>query len=109
MRILRLTRHEPTKEQCEELVRLFGNGIDVITVSETITDPRRVAELVETYKASVLEVVLPIGLLADVLKVVDVPVIRAVMNREVKENGAVEFTFSHYERILKVEVVTERL
>lgn len=109
MNILRLTRHEPSREQISELMRIYGNGVNVVTVCETVPDAKRVAELVEEHKADVLEVVLPIGLLAEVLKTVKVPVIRAVMLRELKEDGTVEFIFDHYERVVKVEVVTERL
>ena len=109
MRVLRLTRHKPTREQVNELVRIFGNGVTVINVSETVPNARRVAKLVKEHRADVLEAVLPIGLLAEVIKTVKVPVIRAVMKRRLKADGSVEFVFDHYERVVKVEVIAERL
>jgi hypothetical protein len=108
MNILRLTRHEPTAEQIKELHRIFGT-CNVITVSETVPNAERVADLVEKYKADVLEVVLPPSLLANVLRVIKIPVIKAVMNRILKDNGGAEFVFSHYERIREIVVVTEAL
>lgn len=109
MVVLRLTRHEPTFEQVNELTRIFGQETMVVTVSKTVSCADEVVELIKRYNADVLEVVLPVGLLADVIKKVRIPVIRAVMNRKIKENGDVEFTFSHYEKILSVDIITQKL
>ena len=113
MKVLRLTRHPATPEQLAELQRLYGPNAEVVEHSETVPNAGRVAELVTEYGADVLETVLPIALLADVLSLrssVKVPVIRAITNRVLETDGQkAAFVFSHYERYIKVEIVTERL
>lgn len=109
--ILRLTRHPASEEQLGELKRIFGSDCEILEVSETVSGAARVHELVEEHSATVLEAVLPLPILSEVVSSrtgVD-PVIRAVMDREIKEDGTAVFTFSHYERVLKVEVQTVRL
>jgi hypothetical protein len=58
-------------------------------------------------------VVLPVNLLQAVLQSEFVKnggiIIRSVMNRQVDSEGNATFTFSHYEIVRKVEVVTEPL
>ena len=111
-KILRLTRHPASGEQLEELKRIFGSESEIIEVSETVSGAARVRELVEENGATVLEAVLPLPILSEVINPrtgVAIPVVRAVMDRELKEDGTAVFNFSHYERILKVEVQTERL
>ncbi|MBW6441490.1 hypothetical protein K0B04_01095 [Patescibacteria group bacterium] len=57
-----------------------------------------------------LEAVLPLPILSEVINSQKVsPVIRAVMDRELKEDGTATFSFSHYEKVKKVEVQTVRL
>lgn len=112
MNILRLTRHQLTPSQHTELVRIYGKNLThltVITISETVPNAGRVMELVDEHKADVLEAVLPLPLLADVLFRGTVPIIRAVMNRVIQDDGNIEFTFDHYERLHRVVVETERL
>ena len=109
MKILRLTRHEASQAQLAELRRIYGDDITVLNISETVPNSLRVRELVEEHGADVIEAVLPLPFLAEVLRDVRIPVIRAVMRRELKDGGEVEFHFDHYERVLKIEVVTERL
>ena len=111
-KILRLTRHPASEEQLAELRRIFGSESEIVEISETVPGSARVRELVEEHRATVLEAVLPLPVLAEIINPrtgVTIPVIRAVMNRELKEDGTVVFNFSHYERILKIEVQTERL
>ncbi len=110
--ILRLTRHPASEEQLAELKRIFGSDSKIVEISETVSGSARVRELVEENGATVLEAVLPLPILAEVINPrtgVTVPVVRAVMDRELQEDGTAIFKFSHYERILKIEVQTERL
>jgi hypothetical protein len=112
MRILRLTRHEAEPTQLAELYRLFGKEAEIIQISETVPGIERVRELVREHQADVLEAVLPPPLMAEATNArigVGVPVIRAITKRVVAEDGSVSFPFQHYEKVLKVEVVTERL
>ncbi len=112
MKILRLTRHPAEERQLSELHRLFGEDVEVVEVAETVPDVERVKAIVVEYGADVLEAVLPITLMAKCVDSRDglgVPVIRAITVRHLEPDGSARFEFSHYERILKVEVVTERL
>jgi len=110
-KILRLTRHAVSEKQLADLRRIFGE-VEIVEVSETVPNAERVRELLEEAEAEVLEAVLPLPLLAEVLNPrlgITVPVIRAVMNREVGKDGSATFEFSHYEKILKVLIETECL
>lgn len=117
MRILRLTRHEASEQQLAELCRIFGEGVDITMVSETLPgNPRetvaRFDEIVA--EADVVEAVLPVNLLEAVLKFSQFSkrggqVIRAVTKRQLGEDSQATFEFQHYELVRKVEVITEVL
>lgn len=117
IKILRITQHEVTKSQLAELSRIF-EYYSVNTVNETLPrNPReavaRFDELVVVHAANVVEAVLPTNLWEAVLKYSTFVknggmVIKAEMNRELVE-GKAKFTFSHYVKVLKVEIVTESL
>lgn len=113
MKILRLTRHPAVPEQLAELTRIYGAEAEVVEHSETVPSVERVKEILAGHSADVLEAVLPLPLMAQCLDPkngVGIPVIRAITVRELQPDGTkVDFRFSHYERIVKVEVVTERL
>ena len=113
MKVLRLTRHGATPEQLDELRRIFGDDCVVTEVSETVPDAARVTAICAEYGADVLEAVLPLPLMAEVVNPrtgVGIPVIRAITNRMLDASGEKAiFAFSHYEKVIKVEVVTERL
>ncbi len=113
MKVLRITRHPLAPGQGEALRQaawaLLGcEDIEVQEHRETVQDAQEVLRLVEEAGASLLEAVLPIGLLAQVvgpLRERGVPVIRAVMAREVTPSGEATFTFLGYEVIERIEAV----
>jgi len=118
-KVLRLTRH-PLGEGQEEALReaahlLTGcppEEVSIVQVRETIEDASQVLALVEEHGAQVLEAVLPLPLLAQVvgpLRERGVPVIRAVMARELTPEGEARFTFLGYELIEEVRVVAHPL
>ncbi len=116
MRVLRLTRHTATPEQETELRRIYGRpgeSLEIVEISETVPDAARVKALVAEHGADVLEAVLPMPILADLTNPrtgLTVPLIRAITRRELSEDGTkTAFAFSHYEKVIKVEVLTERL
>jgi hypothetical protein len=86
---------------------------EVVVHDQTVKDAAEVLALCEKHGAAVMEAVLPPAILADLtnprVNTQGIPVIRAQMAREVDAAGNVTFTFVRYERILKVEVVTEPL
>lgn len=118
MNIVRLTRHEMTDEQAAELERIYP-GAQVALVSETLpSDPRqaivRFDEIAANANADVVEAVLPVNLLEAVLKFSCFSkrggvVIRAITKRMLHEDKTVTSDFVRYERMVRIEVVTERL
>ena len=122
IKVLRLTRHKLTEEQRTELIRvaqkLVGNSdeVDIIEHSETLpTDTRKAVarfdQLAIGYGADVVEAVLPVNIMEAILKYsqADVPIIRAAMTRQLQDDGTVTWSFDHYERIIKVEVIVQEL
>lgn len=120
MRCIRLTRHEATPEQIEALTRIYHDLTpeNIVTVNATL--PANPKEAVAEFDrivgdAELVEVVLPTNLLEAVLKfsawskLPSSSLLRSVMNRVTNSDNQVEFVFSHYERILKVEIITESL
>ncbi len=117
MNILRLTRHSASEAQLAELVRIYGEGNFVAQVSETLPMNGREAvkrfdELAKDFE--VVEAVLPVNLLESVLKLSNFcksggQVIKAITERELQDDGSVQFKFSHYVKMVKAEVVTEQL
>ncbi|MEK7227329.1 MAG: hypothetical protein AAB641_00325 [Patescibacteria group bacterium] len=111
MKILRLTRHAIAPDQLVELHRIYGNEVEIVEISETVPNVAHVVELIQERSADVVEAVLPLPLMSELLKIVgEVPVIRAITRREINAAGEkAQFVFDHYERIVRVEVVSERL
>lgn len=120
MRCIRLTRHEATPEQIASLCNIYHDLTpeNIATVNATL--PSNPKEAVAEFDrivgdAELVEVVLPTNLLEAVLKFSEwgqqpaSSLLRSVMNRTTNANNEVEFVFSHYERIIKVEIVTETL
>lgn len=118
--VLWFSRHNMTTEQIDDLKRIFGSDITINHVSANAASWRDVVEAGAT--DDVLAVVLPPALLADLTNPRNnqKPVIRAIANRVPTGKQVVnpatgkledEFKFVHagWERVLKIEVVTERL
>jgi len=111
-KIVRLTRHVMTAEQADELERIYPGAV-IKQIDVTLpTEPRAAVSRFDEIAANadVVEAVLPL------------PITQAVLNhsRFVKEGGVLiksvmlsdrqgGFTLSHYERVLEVKVVSERL
>ena len=118
MRCIRLTRHEPTQEQVDALCAIYHDLTpeNIITVNQTLPSSTAVAEFDSLVgDIELVEVVLPINLLEAILKFSkwaarpSSSLLRSVMNRITDSDNQVQFVFDHYERIIKVEVVTEIL
>jgi hypothetical protein len=116
-KILRLTRHQAGAEQIKELHRIFGENSEILMISETLpVEPREAVARFDFLASTVdtVEAVLPINLLENVLKFSTFcqrggKIIRAITERKLDEAGNASFSFSHYELVRKVDVVTERL
>ena len=111
MKVLRLTRHEAEPKQVADLKRLFGENVEIVMVSEKVLDVERVKELVVEHGADIIEIVLPLPIVAELTRPdteFKIPILRAITKREFV-GDQVSFPFQHYERIIRVEVVSERL
>ena len=109
-KILRLTRHALLREQDAELRRIFGSDLEIIQVSETVPDVARVLAIIEEHRPDVVEVILPHSLTAALTRAgLVIPIIRAITRRVLHEDGTKDAPFSHYERIIRLDIVSERL
>ena len=118
--ILWFSRHNMTDAQLADLKRIFG---DHITVHHVTANAASFKDVLESGKDDdVLAVVLPPALLADLTNPRNntKPVIRAIANRVPTGKQVInpatgkledEFKFVHagWEKVVKIEVVTERL
>lgn len=118
-KILWLSRHKMTAEQESDLRRIYGD-IEVKQHQEIVTGWEEVIEIGK--ECDVLAVVLPPAIITDLTNPRNntKPVIRAIANRV--ETGKTiinpatnkeekEFKFEHagWEKVIRIEVVTERL
>lgn len=119
MKIIWLSRHPPSDAQLIGLKRIFGENVEVKLVLD-FKLPSNAREAVEGFDEyaegyEVVVVVLPPHLLEAVLKFSNFAkgggiVVRAIMiNRTVEPGKDPDYEFSHFERVLEVRVVTERL
>ena len=114
-KVLFLSRHSMSDEQLQDLKRIYGEDVTVKTVSEIVSHYTDVMAYGEG--CDVFAVVLPPAILADLVnpRNNNKPVIRSVMNRVKTGNQTstgedeYRFVFDHWERVVKIEVVTERL
>ncbi len=118
MRILWLSRHVPQPAQTAELERVFGQ-VEIVQQSVTLdNNPRKgaaqVLDMMKLAETPELVGVMPVAHLAALTRE-GVQPIRAVMSRtptgRTLDNGEIEYKFKHqrFERITKVEIVTEPL
>lgn len=120
MKILWLSRHTMTDSQLSDLKRIYGDDINIIQYTDTVSGYKDVLEAGS--ECDVLAVVLPPSILADLVNPRNntKPVIRAVANRietgnmitnpaTGMEEKEFRFEHDHWERVLKIVVETERL
>lgn len=107
-RILWVSRHAPTQPQVDELQQVFGPDVEVIQESITIGKASEVKDLMERYNAAEVVAVLPVHLLAELTRLGIRP-IRAVMERQLHNDGSVDFIHQRFERVERVEIVTSPL
>lgn len=119
MKILWLSRHIPQEKQVEALKEKFGNDIKIVQKSISLNNnpylgANEVEELLQEIGAIEMVGVLPIAHVAQLTKR-NIKPIRAIMTRtptgKMLDNGEIEyeFVFEKFERILKVEIVSEDL
>lgn len=118
-KILWVSRHTMTQAQEADLKRIYGD-VEVKQFADSVESAKQVTEL--GTDCDVLAVVLPPAFLADLTnpRVNQKPVIRAIANRVPtgkniinpatgKEEPEMKFEHTGWERVVKVEIVTEKL
>lgn len=119
VKVLWVSRHTMTQAQEADLRRIYGE-IEVKQFADSVESAKQVTEL--GTDCDVLAVVLPPAFLADLTnpRVNQKPVIRAIANRVATgrtvvnpatgaEEPEMKFEHSGWERVVKVEIVTEKL
>lgn len=119
VKILWVSRHTMTTEQITDLQRIYGD-IEIQQFADSVESAKQVVELGSD--CDVLAVVLPPVFLVDLTnpRINTKPVIRSVANRVATGRTVVnpatgaeepEMKFEHvaWERVVKVEIVTEKL
>lgn len=117
-KILWVSRHPMTKLQIEDLKRIYGE----FELKKMDTTVNNVSEIIEAgADCEILAVVLPPNLLAELVnpRINEKPVIRSISDRVYSgeyinpDTGKLEtkYNFVHksWEKILKIEIVTEKL
>lgn len=118
--VLWYSRHNMTDDQVKDLQRIYGSDVNIHHVTANASSFKDVLEAGK--EDDVLAVVLPPALLADLTNPRNnvKPVIRAIANRVATGNRVInpatgkeedEYKFIHagWEKVIKIEVVTERL
>lgn len=118
-KILWVSRHTMTQAQEADLHRIYGD-VEVKQFADNVESAKQVVELGSD--CDVLAVVLPPAFLADLTnpRVNQKPVIRAIANRVATgrtvtnpatgaEEPEMRFEHAGWERVVKVEIVTEKL
>lgn len=120
MKILWVSRHIMEMNQIADLQRIYGADVEVKQFADSVESAKQVVELGSD--CDVLAVVLPPAFLADLTnpRVNQKPVIRTIANRVPtgktiinpatgKEEPEMKFEHAGWERVVKVEIVTEKL
>ena len=118
-KVLWVSRHNMTQEQLVDLNRIYGD-VEIQQYSDTVINAKQITEL--GTNCDVFAVVLPPALLADLTnpRTNTKPVIRAIANRVATgrtvvnpatgaEEPEMKFVHAGWERVIKIEIVTERL
>lgn len=117
-KVLWISRHCMTKEQSDDLKRIVGDEIEIVPWKETLHSLTEIKPLIEA--ADLIAVVLPLSLLAELLKISDGKMVLQSVSARIPSgkmhtvaDGIVEpeFEFRHkyWERIIKINVEVERL
>lgn len=110
MKVLWLSRHSAEDAQVAELERIFAahDTVETVEISQSVKSGQEVIDLMASNGCDEAVVVLPPNLLAQVIRGGYRP-LRAVMDRKVNDDGSVDFIFSHFEKVMEVKIITEKL
>ena len=108
MKMVWVSRHELNEKNREILQKAFKE-YEVVQCRETVKDIRELIEFADKEGADAYIVVLPPHLIQQLLSKDKRPVYRFIVERKVDKEGNAEFTPVGLERIVRVEIVTERV
>lgn len=109
-RILWVSRHTMTREQSEDLERIYGKA-EIIQYDKTVENAKDILR----NDIDVYAVVLPVNLISDLRKITDSEIIQSVSGRvstgRKAVNNETEYIFKHlyWQKIIKFDMETERL
>jgi hypothetical protein len=106
-KLLWLSRHPPTEQQIGEL-RRFNTTIEIKQIAKSFNNAKEIVDLVVSEKADTIVAVLPVNLLADLVKF-NIHPIRAVMSRHINKEGEAEFTHQYFEVVDEINIQTHKL
>ena len=106
-KILWLSRHAPTDQQTGELKR-FNPLLEIKQIAKTFDNAKEIVDLLVSEKADTVVAVLPINLMADLMKF-NIHPIRAVMSRRINKLGEAEFTHQYFEVVDEISIQTHKL
>lgn len=107
VRILWVSRHEPLKEQVEELQQAFGE-VEITRYCDVVYSVAQLMEVYDDGEYDEMVVVLPVQLIRQ-LVMMGVKPLKPVLHREVIGFGEVRLRHHHFERILYIDYVSEPL
>ena len=108
MRLVWVSRHDLKPENHEILKKAFGD-YEVIQFPKTVKDINTLIDFANANNADAYVVVLPPDLIQQLLVRDNRPIYRFIVERREKENGEVEFIPKGLERIVRIEVIVERI
>ena len=105
-KVLWFSRHEMTEDQIQALKDACGEEITVEQIDQQINSAYELKDQIAEH--DVIAIVAPIALQQQFLKLAGKrPVIMAVNDRIITEEGKQAFSFVKWERLLKIEVIKE--
>lgn len=107
IKILWVSRHEPLREQVEELEQAFGK-VEITRYCDIVYNVAQLMEVYDDGEYDEMVVVLPVQLIRQ-LVMVGVKPLKPVLHREVIGFGEVRLRHHHFERILYIDYVSEPL
>jgi len=106
--VLWLSRHSPTQEQIDTLEQKLGKPLQIFQVDKRLSTTEEVIELMNRYMCTELVAVLPINMLAQVLKLGIKP-IRAKMKYDPNKPADQVPEFEKFVRLEKIEIIERDL
>ena len=107
IKILWVSRHEPLREQVEELEQAFGE-VEITRYCDVVYNVAQLMEVYDDGEYDEMVVVLPVELIRQ-LVMVGVKPLKPVLHREVIGFGEVRLRHHHFERIMYIDYVSEPL